>query len=178
MTPDVVRLTRGLTRCDEAAWREFHACYFRFLKSMAVARGIPECEAPEVVQRVYLRVLRHAKVFHSGSDLEAWLACLTRCESIDSARRVHRRTWLGERFQQWQDFRHPATGPGDERLESAMLVLDEEERQLLTRHYIEGWTQTELAAEQCISTKALESKLARLRHRIRSLMENPMSAEP
>jgi RNA polymerase sigma factor (sigma-70 family) len=173
MLPDVVSLTRGLTRCDEAAWRDFHACYFPLLKSMAVARGIPDCEASEIVQRVYLRVLRHAKVFHKNSDLEAWLACLTRCEAVDTFRRVHRRTWLGERFQQWQDLRRSTPAEMDERLETAMLALDEEDRRLLTRHYVDGWTQDELAAEQCVSTKAVESKLARLRRRLRGLMENP-----
>ncbi|MCW1912377.1 sigma-70 family RNA polymerase sigma factor [Luteolibacter sp. GHJ8] len=173
MPPDVVSLTRGLTRCDEAAWREFHVHYFPLLKSMALARGIPDCEASEIVQRVYLRVLRHAKVFHHGSDFEAWLSCLTRCEAVDKLRSNHRRTWLGERFQQWQELRRPIPDEGDDRLESAMLSLEEEDRRLLTRHYVDGWSQDELAAEQQISTKALESKLARLRRRLRGLIENP-----
>jgi len=178
MTGDVAKLTRGLTRCDEAAWRSFHDRYFPLLRSMAVARGVPECEAAEIVQRVYLQVLRHAKVFQADSDFEAWLSCLTRCEAIDSSRRVSRRTWMGERFQQWQELRRSPEESGDERLESAMLSLDESERRLLTRHYIDGWTQDELAAEQAISTKAVESKLARLRRRLRGLMENPTPAEP
>ena len=54
-----------------------------------------------------------------------------------------------------------------------MLSLEEEDRRLLTRHYVDGWSQDELAAEQQISTKALESKLARLRRRLRGLIENP-----
>lgn len=173
MLPDVVSLTRGLTRCDEAAWREFHVHYFPLLKSMALARGIPDCEASEIVQRVYLRVLRHAKVFHRASDLEAWLSCLTRCEAVDKLRSNRRRGWLGERFQQWQELRHPTTTGGNDRLESAMLSLDEEDRRLLTRHYLDGWSQDELAAEQQISTKAVESKLARLRRRLRGLIESP-----
>lgn len=174
MSGETASLTKGLTRCDEAAWRSFHARYFRLLESMALGRGVPACEAAEIVQRVYLRVLRHAKVFEKESDFQAWLACLTRCEAIDATRRVRRRTWLGERFQQWQEQgRDESASPGDARLDEAMQTLSDEDRRLLTRHYVEGWTQDELAAAQASSAKAIESKLARLRRRLRGLMENP-----
>lgn len=177
MSGETASLTLGLTRCDEAAWRSFHAHYFRLLESMALGRGVPACEAPEIVQRVYLRVLRHAKVFEKEGDFQAWLACLTRCEAIDATRRVKRRTWLGERFQQWQE--QGRSGSADDgRLDEAMQTLSAEERRLLTRHYVEGWSQDELAAAQASSAKAIESKLARLRRRLRGLLESPMSTEP
>ncbi|WP_367874329.1 RNA polymerase sigma factor [Luteolibacter sp. Populi] len=177
MSGETAKLTQGLTRCDEAAWRSFHARYFGFLKALALARGVPACEAEEVVQRVYLRVLRHAKVIETEPAFEAWLACLTRCEAIDSARRIHRRTWLGERFQQWQAQRREDGPPiADERLENALHTLSEDERRLLTRHYVDGWTQDELAAAQATSAKAIESKLARLRRRVRGLMDHPDAA--
>ncbi len=41
------------------------------------------------------------------------------------------------------------------------------ERRLLERHYSEGWSQAELAAEAGVSVKAMESRLARLRIRAR-----------
>ena len=174
MSGETASLTKGLTRCDEAAWRSFHAHYFRLLESMAIARGVPACEAAEIVQRVYLRVLRHAKVIERENDFQAWLACLVRCEAIDATRRVRRRTWLGERFQQWQEQgRNDDTITGDGRLNDAMQTLTDDERSLLTRHYVEGWSQEEIAAAQASSAKAIESKLARLRRRLRGLMENP-----
>lgn len=171
MEEDIVILTRGLVRCDEDAWRDFHARYFARLRSMAVARGVREGDAGEVVQRVYLRIIRHAKVFESEGDLLAWLACLTRCEAIDAARRSTRRTWLGERFQQWQEFARSGEAADGEALESAMLSLEEDDRRLVSRHYVEGWSQEELAAEQKTSIKAIESKLARLRRRLRKHLE-------
>lgn len=171
MEEDIVILTRGLVRCDETAWRDFHARYFARLRSMAVARGVRDGDAAEVVQRVYLRIIRHAKVFVSECDLLAWLACLTRCEAIDAARRSTRRTWLGERFQQWQEFARSGEAADGGALESAMLSLEESERRLVSRHYVEGWSQEELAAEQKTSVKAIESKLARLRRRLRKHLE-------
>lgn len=171
MEEDIVILTRGLVGCDEQAWRDLHARYFARLKSQAMSRGVPEGDAAEVVQRVYLRVLRHAKVIGTEDALSAWLGCLTRCEAIDFTRRSKRRSWLGERFQQWQEFArggHEADGGA---LESAMLSLEEEDRRLVSRHYLDGWSQEELAEEQRTSVKAVESKLARLRRRLRKHME-------
>jgi DNA-directed RNA polymerase specialized sigma24 family protein len=56
--------------------------------------------------------------------------------------------------------------------------LDVHDRQLLARHYVEGWSQEELAAEQQTSVKAVESKLARLRRRLRKQLEtrNPVES--
>jgi RNA polymerase sigma factor (sigma-70 family) len=178
MEEDIVILTRGLVRCDERAWRDLHARYYARLRSQAMSRGVPEGDAAEVVQRVYLRVIRHAKVFESEAALLAWLACLTRCEAIDAMRRSKRRTWLGERFQQWQEAEragHPADGGV---LESALSCLEEGDRRLVSRHYVEGWSQEELAAEQKTSVKAIESKLARLRRRLRKHLEagNPVES--
>lgn len=172
MEEDVAKLTRRMVACDENAWRTFHERYFPYLTAQAIARGISRADAPELVQGVYLRVLRHAKVFLHANDFEAWLCCLTRCEAIDASRRIRRRTWLGERFQQWQESRRIEVRLESGDLESAMQTLDEDDRRLLTRHYLEGWSQQEIADDQCMTTKAVESKLARLRQRLRREMEN------
>ncbi|MEK7950343.1 RNA polymerase sigma factor [Luteolibacter soli] len=173
MEDDLPKLTRGLVRCEDAAWRDFHARFYPRLKAQVVARGIPECESAEVVQRVYLRVLRHAKVFLAHEDFDAWLSCLTRCEVIDSSRRDRRRSWLGERYQQWQELRRPAVDGEGSDLEAALAQLEETDRSMLVRHYVEGWSQEDLAREQATTVKAVESKLARLRKRLRGLLENP-----
>jgi RNA polymerase sigma factor (sigma-70 family) len=171
MEEDIVILTRGLVRCDEKAWRDLHARYYGRLRSLAMSRGVPEGDAAEVVQRIYLRIIRHAKVFETEGKLLAWLACLTRCEAIDAARRSKRRTWLGERFQQWQEFARSGEAADGGLLESALLTLEESERRLVSRHYVEGWSQEELAVELKTSVKAIESKLARLRRRLRKHLE-------
>ncbi len=178
MEEKTVILTRGLVGCDEQAWRDLHALYFARLKSQAMARGVPEGDAAEVVQRVYLRVLRHAKVFATEDALAAWLGCLTRCEAIDFTRRSKRRSWMGERFQHWQEAGRPGQEIDGEALESAMLALAEEDRRLVSRHYLDGWSQEELAVEQQTSVKAVESKLARLRRRLRKHLEtgNPVES--
>ena len=169
----MTKLTRGLVRCDDVAWRDFHARFYARLKAQVQARGVAECESAEVVQRVYLRVLRHVKVFQRHEDFDAWLSCLTRCEVIDSSRRERRRSWLGERYQQWQELRRSSGARDGADLEEALAQLEEIDRSMLVKHYVEGWSQEDLAREQAITVKAVESKLARLRKRVRGLMENP-----
>lgn len=166
-------LTRGLSSCDEAAWRVFHEQQFQRLHALVMARGIPACDAAEVVQGVYLRVLRHAKVFHDEDSFAAWLSCLVRCEVIDTGRRKGRRNWLHERFQHWQESRRAAEPPLlHDDLELALLGLDEPDRALIRSHYFDGWSQETLAVHHQVSVKAIESKLARLRKRLRETLSH------
>jgi RNA polymerase sigma-70 factor, ECF subfamily len=164
-------MTRGLTRCDERAWRTFHDGFYQRLSHLAILRGVAACDAPEIIQGVYLRVLRHAKVFHSPDSFHAWLACLVRCEVIDAARGKGRRNWLNERFQQWRESNDAArTPPARGLLDEALLELPEPERNLVRHHYLEGWSQETLAARHQVSVKAIESRLARIRKRLRGIL--------
>lgn len=176
MDDETASLTHGLTCCDEHAWRAFHDRYYPQLINLTRARGAADSELPDIVQGVYLRVLRHAKVIHDEQSFMAWLACLVRCEVIDHSRRKGRRNWLNERFQQWQETRRE-TEASDAcgQLEDAMRSLTTHDRTLIHRHYIDGWSQQKLAEEQRISVKAVESKLARLRKRLRHMLENPIT---
>jgi RNA polymerase sigma factor (sigma-70 family) len=54
-----------------------------------------------------------------------------------------------------------------------MRSLGENDRDLIRRHYLDGWSQQKLAEQQQTSVKAVESKLARLRKRLRQSLENP-----
>jgi len=174
MDDQTASLTHGLTCCDERAWRAFHERFYQQLHNLARARGVSDCDVPEIVQGVYLRVLRHAKVIRDEESFKAWLACLVRCEVIDHARRKGRRSWLNERFQQWQEARRETGGhEAGEQLEEAMRSLGENDRALIRRHYLDGWSQQKLAEHQQTSVKAVESKLARLRKRLRQNLENP-----
>lgn len=176
MDDETASLTHGLSCCDEHAWRAFHERFYPRLQNLARARSVADSDLPDIVQGVYLRVLRHAKVIQDEPSLMAWLACLVRCEVIDHSRRKGRRSWLNERFQQWQETRRETdTGEKCDLLEEAMHSLTTDDRTLIHRHYIDGWSQQKLAEERRISVKAVESKLARLRKRLRHMLENPIT---
>lgn len=171
MDDEISKLTHGLSHCDEGAWRLFHDCFYQLLHGWAVSRGASICDAPAIVQGVYLRVLRHAKVFQDEQSFHAWLTCLIRCEVIDAARKRSRRSWLNERFQQWQVSKAGDDGAVQEQLDAAMEGLAPNETSLVRRFYLDGWSQDDLAAEQQVSAKAIGSKLARLRKQLRKNIE-------
>jgi RNA polymerase sigma factor (sigma-70 family) len=128
MDEEISKLTHGLSSCDEGAWRTFHERFYPQLLNLARARGVNESDLPDMVQGVYLRVLRHAKVIHSEQPFKAWLECLVRSEAIDHSRRKGRRSWINERFQQWQEIRRETTdNQPDDQLELAMHSLDQNE---------------------------------------------------
>lgn len=155
-----------MKRGDEAAWRRFHDLYYEDLRRVALSRGVSESEVADVIQRSYLRILKHVKPFSSENDFRAWCCCLLRSEIVDSSRRSGRRQSVMERFKEWVSDKS-TEWVGSDPLEG-MAAAD---RSLLERHYVEGWSQAELAAEAGVSVKAIESKMARLRRRARIFIE-------
>ncbi len=157
-----------MKRGDESAWREFHDRYCDFLLGYARSRGVNGADAYDLVQRTYLRILRHVKVMGTLRDLEAWIRCLMRCEVIDLGRSGVRRSALMEKYAHWQEVRRNARSDSGSGAEEMLAGLSEEDRNLMTRCYVEGWTHQELAEVGDTTPKAIESKLARLRRRLRS----------
>ena len=50
-------------------------------------------------------------------------------------------------------------------------AISDEELHLLTRFYLKGWSQKELAAEMCISENAVQQRIKRAKQRLRSALE-------
>ena len=162
------RLTAAMQRGDEVAWREFHERYFEFLLGDARLRGARGEDAYDLVQRSYLRILRHVKRMGKPADLEAWMRCLMRCEVIDLGRAGARRNALMEKYAHWQEARRPEERMPDQTADEILKSLSEDDRSLMMRCYVDGWSHQELADEVDSTPKAIESKLARLRKRLRS----------
>lgn len=161
------KLTSAMRKGDEDAWREFHRRYFDFLRCYVSSRGTRPSDTGDVVQQIYLRIVRHIKPFEDFQNLEQWLRCVARCEIIDSGKKRHRRMALMERYQHWVENRHSQPLPQGESVEELLFGLSPDDQSLIRRYYVEGWSHRELA-ERCQSTpKAIESKLARIRKRIK-----------
>ncbi len=166
----VSRLTLGLARgCDEA-FREFHARYFHRLQRylMVVAHG-DELLAGDALQETYVRVARHARRFQEEKAFWDWLTVLGRSAVADGGRKQSRYRRLLDFFR--GEPRAPATR-GDEEdmlvaLEAAMRQLEDEDRRLLLRKYYERGTAQQIAAEMGITEGAVESRLVRIRRELR-----------
>jgi RNA polymerase sigma factor (sigma-70 family) len=170
---DVSRLTRAMKRGDEAAWRWFHDTYYEDLRRLALGRGASESDVADVIQRSYLRILKHMKPFDKESDLRAWCFCLLRSEVIDTSRKMNRHQSMTERFKEWLSHKSADWAQTD-----LLDGLPPADRSLLEKHYVEGWSQADLAADAGVTVKAIESRIARLRRRARVFIESRDPRKP
>jgi RNA polymerase sigma-70 factor (ECF subfamily) len=159
---------------DEAAYRIFYDAYFdRLLRYLLVVTGGNEEATREALQLALVRVVRHVKVFESEEKFWSWLTVLARSALADESRKRRRYFAFLDRFT-----RHQETGPSamdngeaDEQLrallESKLTALPEDERQLVERKYILRQSVREIAGGQQTTEKAVESRLSRVRRKLK-----------
>ena len=159
---------------DEAAYRQFYDGYFdRLLRYLLVVTGGNEETAREALQLALVRVVRHVKAFETEEKFWSWLTVLARSALADESRKRRRYFAFLERFT-----RHQETGPSamdngeaDEQLrallESKLTALPEDERQLVEQKYILRQSVREIADGQQTTEKAVESRLSRVRRKLK-----------
>ena len=170
---DIESLTSRLAAGEETAYSEFHTRYFDRLYQflLVVSRG-REDEAQEALQQTFLRVVRYACVFHSEESFWCWLKTIARSVARDAGRKQQRYWGLLKKFALW-------AGPGapnslvdpDNRLraelDESLSELAPEDRRLLESKYIDGASVKELSSQTGLTEKAIDSRLVRLRRRLR-----------
>jgi RNA polymerase sigma-70 factor (ECF subfamily) len=173
-SPDIAALTRAMAGGDETAYRKFYDGYFdRLLRYLLVVTGGDEEEAREALQLALVRVVRHVKTFETEEQFWSWLTVLARSALADESRKRRRYFAFLDRFT-----RHQETGPfamdngeADEQLrallESKLTALPEDERQLVERKYILRQSVREIADGQQTTEKAVESRLSRVRRKLK-----------
>ena len=173
-TADTAQLTARLVRGDEAAWREFHARYeFRLRRYLLVVTAGREELAQEVVQLAFLRAVRHIRVFAEEATLWSWLTVLARTALVDEQRKLQRHENLLDRFFRR---RPPVAAMGDDDSEARLLALLEtgvgelpaDERALVEQKYFAGAPVREIAGELQTTEKAVESRLVRVRRKLKA----------
>ncbi len=163
------RLSARLVAGEEAAWTEFHAQTFdRLLRYLLNAAHGHEDAAREALQAAYVKCVRHVRRFETEEAMWGWLAQIARGCLIDLARRRGRYAALLARLTE-----EPAPGdsPFDARgelLAACLAQLAPAERTLLEARYAAGQPVAEIAATLGTTPKAIESRLARLRTRLRT----------
>src|SRR3954465_9266323 len=173
-------LTTAIRRGDEAAFTRFYELYsFRLYKYLVVVAKGDELEAREVLQTVVLKFAAKMEIFDQERRLWAWMCRLGRNAYIDryrSRQRDGRHVPLEElRPDQHDD-------PGAENqlaqsLETALAGFTAEEAELLRAAYIDERPLQELADQAGQSYKALESRLGRLRKKVKECMLNHLRHE-
>ncbi|MGI8602346.1 MAG: RNA polymerase sigma factor [Verrucomicrobiales bacterium] len=168
---EITALTARLARGHEEAWREFFERYFsRLLRYLLVLHRGREDLAREAVQLTLLRAAKHMRAFHSEEALWRWLTVLARSAVVDEARKKNRYLNFLARFRQEPP---PATAT-DPRLEMALdhclALLTSEERCLLEQKYFDGASVREIAELGGASEKAIESRLSRVRRKLKTIL--------
>jgi RNA polymerase sigma-70 factor (ECF subfamily) len=177
----VPALLAAIRAGDEAAFGEFHARYatrlYRYV--LVLARG-DVAEARETAQTVWVKVATHCAQCADERALWAWLTRVARNAFIDQCRaratRERRIVPIDEDAST-----HAAAADLDTALRAALRqildTLPPGERELLHAAYVDEQPLGELAAAEGTTYKALESRLGRLRARLRALLLNTLRHE-
>ena len=167
-------LTARMTTGEEEAFSAFHELYcdrlFRYL--LVLCKG-EEALARDLLQVTMLKVVRAIRVFETEEQFWNWLATIARHSFVDHIRRLKR----GPEFNfisrdEATNVAAPQSSDADtvllSALERGLAELPADERALVESFYFQSATYRSLAVEQEISEKAIESRLARTRQKLRN----------
>ncbi len=170
----IANLTMRMSRLEDAAFSEFFQRYYRRLWAYlrVVANG-DETHLEDALQLTLEKVVKSIRVFDSDASFWAWLATIARHTWIDLVRKQQRLTRLRDALS-WL-WREPAMENNEAlsqlQFDTALEGLSDEERSLLRQKYLEGQSYQDIAQRCRLSEKAVESRLARVRARLRSILE-------
>lgn len=183
--PDIEPLTRSLVAGDEAAYRVFFDAYYdRLARYLIVLTRGDEHGAQEALQETFRRVVLHIRVFTEEPIFWSWLTVLARSAHADHTRKRSRYFAFLERFKRYapsETGENPANREQkklSELLESSMSLLPSEERVLLEEKYFEHSSVIEIAARLQTTEKAVESRLVRVRKKLKAAIVAQLNHEP
>jgi RNA polymerase sigma-70 factor (ECF subfamily) len=162
---------------DEIAWRVFFDAYFnRLSRYLLVVTAGNEDASREALQETFRRVVRHIRVFTDEDVFWSWLTVLARSARSDENKKRRRYLAFLDRFAQHSLVHREAShseDPGqdlDGILERSMSCLPAEDRVLLELKYFDHRSTHEIAEQQKTTDKAIESRLARVRQKLKHLL--------
>lgn len=157
---------------DEIAYRTFYDAYFdRLLRYLLVVARGDEDAAREALQATLVRVVRHIKVFADEAVFWRWLTVLARSAFTDESRKRRRFLAFLVRFTRHAEVHPGDNGEADERLcavlQRSLADLPVEERELVEGKYDQQCSVRELAGRWQTTEKAIESRLVRIRRKLK-----------
>jgi RNA polymerase sigma-70 factor (ECF subfamily) len=167
------------------AYRTFYDAYFdRLWRYLLVVAAGNEDVAREALQATLVRVTRHIKIFQSEDVFWSWLTVLARSAFSDEARRRRRYFSFLERFTHHTSVEESSQNEdhADERLrtllERKVAALSADEQELVGQKYLARRSVREIAGELQTTEKAVESKLSRIRRKLKDAVLAELNHEP
>ncbi len=175
---DIASLTRGMVELDERSYEDFFALYYhRLWAYLSVISDGSEDDSEELLQCVFEKIVKNIRTFNDEGAFWAWLATIAKNTYLDSRRKHGRFNRFKEGllnliqlFNREDEAEQHITQLS---LEQAMTTLSEAERHLIVSRYYCGESHRAIAAELNTSEKAVESKLARVRSKLREQLLQP-----
>jgi len=170
---DIQALTVAVRRCDAEAFSRFYDLYsFRLYRFLLVLTRGDDNAAREVCQAVFIKLAKRFEVFDEERALWAWLSALAKNAFIDHYRAEQRRNRLVSLEELPPGFASEADSANQfsELLRQALAALPPEERELIQAAYVDERPLQELANASGQTYKAMESRLARLRQKLKKQM--------
>ena len=167
------------------AWRTFYHAYFdRLWRYLLVVAAGHEDAAREALQGTLVRVTRHVKVFHDANTFWSWLTVLARSAFADESKRRRRYFAFLDRFT--QHTRVELDGASERQtetrlqglLERHVALLPPDERNLVEQKYFDHRAVREIANALQTTEKAVESKLSRVRKKLKDAVLAELNHEP
>jgi RNA polymerase sigma-70 factor (ECF subfamily) len=180
--PEFPQLTVQMAKGDEDAYRCFYDAYFNRLLGYLLVVTKDEQRAREALQITLLRVARYVKRFDSEAAFWSWLMVLARSSVADENRRTRRyASILSRLFEHSEIESQPHTGETQARLmellEVNLATLPHEDRELVERKYFEGDSVRQIAQDNQVSEKAVESRLTRTRQKLKDMVMSQLRHE-
>jgi RNA polymerase sigma-70 factor (ECF subfamily) len=136
----------------------------------------------EALQECLRRVVRNVRLFDDEEVFWSWLTVLARSALSDHGRKRRRYFAFLVRFAQQAEFNVPSTVVGDDRvaeaLDRAVGDLDTDDQILVRMKYFEQIPVREIAGQLNSTESAIESRLVRIRRKLKSGIAAEMSHEP
>jgi len=174
---------QGILRGDEHSFNLFYDRYYdRLYRYLIVIAPLDEELVRETMQEAMIRILRYIKPFENESIFWGWLTRVAKSALFDLIRRRKSSAKLDRLITDNKVIPlYPDETDSDEKLLEALQKvkdkLNEEERALIDAYYIQGEKQTDLAVIYGTTAKAIESRLARLRKKMKTMILQDLDNE-
>jgi RNA polymerase sigma-70 factor (ECF subfamily) len=174
-------MTARIARGDHEAFDRFYSDYFpRLHRYLLVASGGKEETVKDTLQETMMRVIRHMKPFNEPDHLWNWLRRIARTALIDQLRKGKKRPSEvpllfpeGLPVEGGKDPDHELKG----HLLASLARLDEGERAMVEAKYFHNKSYEDLAKDGKTTPKAVESRLARIRKKLKNTILERLSHE-
>ena len=171
----LLAMTERMVRGDDEAFNRFYETWFDGLhRYLLILSGGREDIVADALQDAMMRIIRYAKPFDDKAAFWNWLRSVARSAFIDQIRRSGKKG--GAVPLEAVDGAVKCGHHEDPSLELKDLLgvcledLEPEDRRLVEGKYFLGKNYNDLSREFGISQKAVESRLARIRKRLKGMI--------